>query len=70
MEFKRFLLLAYCLAYCWSGREVKSELVHQWAELDFVFPSSAARQAALDKQYYVRGNSVPIDVDVYYSYGW
>ncbi|CAH0719372.1 unnamed protein product, partial [Brenthis ino] len=65
---ERFFLLSYCLACCWPGLVAKSSLrvVKEWPELDFVFPSDADRQVAIDKRYYVPGNSVPIDVDVHH----
>lgn len=47
----------------------KLRTVRQWAELDFQFPSEAARQDALAKRYYVPGYSVPIDVDVEHRRG-
>lgn len=63
---ERFFLLSYCLACCWPGLSAKTGLriVRQWAELDFVFPSEAVQHIAIDKQYFIKGNSVPIDVDV------
>ncbi|XP_026725264.1 major royal jelly protein 1-like isoform X1 [Trichoplusia ni] len=68
---ERFFLLSYCLACCWPGLGAKSELrvVRQWAVLDFNFPSEEARTEALEKQYFVPGNSVPIDVDVHHRQG-
>ncbi|CAG4979942.1 unnamed protein product [Colias eurytheme] len=65
---QRFFLLSYCLACCWPGIRAKTGLriVRQWAELDFEFPSEAVRQIAAERQFYVPGNSVPIDVDVQY----
>ncbi|XP_073945288.1 major royal jelly protein 9-like isoform X2 [Choristoneura fumiferana] len=74
--FERFFLLSYCLACCWPQLQVSGEgdrtnlrIVRQWAELDFQFPSEAARQDALAKRFYVPGNSVPIDVDVQHRRG-
>lgn len=68
---ERFFLLSYCLACCWPGLGAKSDLriVKQWAELDFVFPSQAAQRIALERNYFIRGNSVPIDVDVNHREG-
>nr|XP_021189334.2 protein yellow isoform X1 [Helicoverpa armigera] len=68
---ERFFLLSYCLACCWPGLGAKSDLrvVRQWPELQFVFPSEDAMQAAIEKRYYVPGNSVPIDVDVHHRQG-
>ncbi|XP_050667032.1 protein yellow-like isoform X2 [Leptidea sinapis] len=65
---ERFFLLSYCLSCCWPAFGARSGLriVRQWPELQFAFPSEALRQIAMEKQYYVPGNSVPIDVDVYH----
>ncbi|CAH2037590.1 unnamed protein product, partial [Iphiclides podalirius] len=66
-----FFLLAYCLACCYPGLGASSQLrvVRQWAELDFVFPSEEAKQSAIEKNYYIPGSSVPIDVDVQHRQG-
>ncbi|CAK1596073.1 unnamed protein product [Parnassius mnemosyne] len=68
---ERFFLLSYCLACCWPGLVARSQLrvVRQWAELDFVFPSEETKSLAIQKRYYVPGNSVPIDVDVQHRQG-
>ncbi|XP_068631544.1 dopaminechrome tautomerase-like isoform X1 [Battus philenor] len=68
---ERFFLLAYCIACCWSGLGAKAQLrvVRQWSELDYVFPNDEARQTAVEKQYYVPGNAVPIDVEVHHRRG-
>lgn len=42
-------------------------LLSQWKELEFEFPTPELRQYAISNGQYVRGNSVPIDVDVDYS---
>lgn len=41
--------------------------VAEWGSLDYVFPSSSVRQAALSSGQFVPGNGVPIDVDVDYK---
>ncbi|XP_075973485.1 major royal jelly protein 9-like isoform X2 [Anticarsia gemmatalis] len=68
---ERFFLLSYCLACCWPGLGAKSDLrvVRQWAELEFVFPSEDDMRKAIENNYYVPGNSVPIDVDVHHRQG-
>lgn len=68
---ERFFLLSYCLACCWPGLGAKSDLrvVRQWPELEFVFPNEEAKQRAIEKRFYVPGNSVPIDVDVHHRKG-
>ncbi|CAH0667385.1 unnamed protein product [Chilo suppressalis] len=65
---ERFFLLTYCLACCWPGLGARTDLrvVRQWSELEFAFPSDEARLSAMQQDYYVPGNSVPIDVDVHH----
>ncbi|XP_014367700.2 protein yellow isoform X1 [Papilio machaon] len=68
---ERFFLLSYCIACCWQGLHAQNQfrVVRQWAELDFVYPSEEAKQRAARENYYVRGNSVPIDVEVHHRKG-
>lgn len=68
---ERFFLLSYCIACCWQGLHGQNQLrvVRQWAEMDFVYPSEEAKQRAARENYYVRGNSVPIDVEVHHRKG-
>ncbi|XP_039753932.1 protein yellow-like isoform X2 [Pararge aegeria] len=68
---ERFFLLSYCLACCWPvfGARNSMRIVKQWSDLPYKYPSAEAEQLALDKRYYVRGNSVPIDVDVQHRSG-
>uniref|UniRef100_A0A336LSP6 CSON003511 protein n=1 Tax=Culicoides sonorensis TaxID=179676 RepID=A0A336LSP6_CULSO len=42
-------------------------LITQWNEMQFVFPTTDHRQLAVFQGKYVRGNSVPLDVDLDYS---
>lgn len=42
-------------------------VVSEWKELEYEFPSSEAKQAAIDSDVYIPGNGVPIDVAVHYS---
>lgn len=41
--------------------------VYQWNQLEFDYPSSAARQAAILEKTYEPGHPAPIDVDVHYA---
>lgn len=41
-------------------------LVAEWKEAEFEFPSPAVRDAAIAAGEYIRGNALPIDVDVDY----
>lgn len=41
-------------------------LVNFWSNLEFGFPTQQARSQAVNEGKYVVGNSIPIDVDVYY----
>ncbi|KAL0841218.1 hypothetical protein ABMA28_014953 [Loxostege sticticalis] len=68
---ERFFLLTYCLACCWPGLGAKNDLrvVRQWSEMEFNYPDETYRQYAAQRRYYVRGNSVPIDVDVHHRQG-
>lgn len=63
---ERFFLLTWCLACCWPGLGANLRLIRQWKELEFEYPNEAARALASEKRFYVRGNSVPIDVEVQY----
>ena len=67
-----FLLLTFLLtsqlAGHASGQQGHSlKLLSEWKELEYEFPSQQAKQAALRTGEYVRGNGVPIDVDIDYS---
>jgi len=42
-------------------------LVAEWKELEFSFPSQEVRNAAIASGDYIRGNALPIDVDVDYK---
>lgn len=43
------------------------KIVSEWGSLDYVFPRSDIREAAIRNQQFVQGNGVPIDVDVDYQ---
>ncbi|KAJ2946022.1 hypothetical protein O0L34_g4942 [Tuta absoluta] len=70
---ERFFLLAYFLACCSPALQVGAasnlQVLRQWPELMFVFPSQLDRENAFNKKFYVPGNSVPIDVDVQHRQG-
>lgn len=63
-----FIIALYC---CYINNQKiyaqKSLLsIYEWKELEFGFPSAAEEQSAIIRGTYIRGNSVPIDVDVDY----
>lgn len=57
------LLVAFESVFC----ESKLKLVREWKEMEFMFPDDNSRLDAETRKHYTRGESVPIDVDVYYS---
>lgn len=42
---------------------------YNWKYLDFQFPTQAARDSAIYNRQYIKGNSFPIDIDVYNNGG-
>lgn len=40
---------------------------YNWKYLDFQFPNAATRDYAIRTGTYIKGNSFPIDIDVYYG---
>lgn len=42
-------------------------LLAEWKEIEYEFPSAEVRQLALDRQEYVPGNGVSIDMDIDYG---
>lgn len=42
-------------------------LEYNWKYLEFQFPDQYTRDRAIQTGQYIRGNSFPIDVDVYYG---
>lgn len=65
------LLFVFALTLQQSYQQHHSQLknlrlVGEWKELEFAFPSAAVRSASIANGEYVRGASLPIDVDVDY----
>lgn len=50
-----------------SGQTVNLYPQYSWKYLDFQFPNAAARDSAIKNRQYIKGNSFPIDIDVYYG---
>lgn len=42
-------------------------VIAQWKEMEFAFPTAEHRHLAVMQGKYIRGNSVPIDMDLDYS---
>ncbi|CAD7090714.1 unnamed protein product [Hermetia illucens] len=59
-----FSLFLTVLSVCVANRDLR--VVVEWKEMEFSFPTEADRSQAIKDGRYVRGNSVPIDVDVHY----
>lgn len=60
-------ILIYTFLISFINADNKLRLVKEWKEFDFEFPDEAARLYAESKNHFTRGESVPIDIDVYYS---
>lgn len=41
------------------------EVIYEWKDMEFVFPSPSARDVLLKTGSYIPGNSYPIDVDAW-----
>ncbi len=39
----------------------------EWKQLDFDFPTAEMRNESISDKSFIPGNSVPVDVDVYYG---
>lgn len=62
-----FLLKAFFI--CCQQR-LDLDLVREWKQLDFDFPSSLVREDAIRKGNFIQQNAVPIDVDIDYQGKW
>lgn len=63
----KYLLLVFALHFAGVLCQITSMyLVQSWKQIDFVFPSSAVRNAAILDGTFVAANILPIDVDVDY----
>ena len=58
------LLLVLSESFCSRPKDL--EVIHQWRDLEFKFATNFERQYAINNGLYVKGNGVPIDVDVDY----
>lgn len=63
----KYLLLVFALHFAGVFCQTTSMyLMQSWKQIDFVFPSSSERNAALQNKLFVPANVVPIDVGVDY----
>ena len=65
MEAIAFLLLA-CLAVGGHAQNNPLSMFAEWKEMEFEFPDDYTRQNLIRTGQYIRGSSVPIDVDIDY----
>lgn len=80
--FDMFVLITICLsiiAITIAGNVTKFEtryglaqksglnLVFQWNELDWDYPTQRDREIAIERREFIPGQLTPIDTDVYYS---
>lgn len=64
-EIKSIFLLILTTFVANAAAQKNLYLQYQWKYLDFQFPSAAIRDAAIRNRVYIKGNSFPIDIDVY-----
>lgn len=60
-------ILTYIFIIASINADNKLRLVQEWKEFDFQFPDEAAKLDAESKNHFTRGESVPIDIDVFYN---
>ncbi|XP_072393941.1 dopaminechrome tautomerase-like isoform X2 [Diabrotica undecimpunctata] len=64
------LLLTICLSQTFSGAvsplSDKFRIWYQFKQLDFEYPTAAARKSDIDARVFIPGKPAPIDTDVYY----
>lgn len=58
------LLLKLTISNC---QRLDLEVLRDWKQLDFAFPSAAARSEAITKKLFVAANAFPIDVEPDYQ---
>lgn len=65
----KYLLIVFALhlagVFC-QTTSTSMFLMQSWKQMDFIFPSTSERNAALQSKTFVPANVVPIDVDVDY----
>lgn len=62
-----FCIISFSSAQLWSQPTLSP--ISVWSKLEFAFPTQQAQSQAINEGKYVEGNSIPIDVDVYYRTG-
>lgn len=62
----KFLLLSCVVLICAFGVEAKKlDEKYSWKELEFSWPSEAAKQEAITNGKYVQKNNLPLGVEVW-----
>jgi hypothetical protein len=60
------ILLLICLESTNPTRGARLlEVIYEWKDMEFAFPSPSARDVLLKTKAYIPGNSYPIDVDAW-----
>ena len=60
------ILLLMCLGPANpTGAAKLLEVIYEWKEMEFAFPSASARDVLIKTRAYIPGNSYPIDVDAW-----
>ena len=60
------ILLLMCLEPTNPTRAARLlEVLYEWKDMEFAFPSPSARNVLLKTRAYIPGNSYPIDVDAW-----
>jgi len=60
------ILLLMCLGPAYPMRAARLlEVIYEWKDVEFAFPSPSARDVLTKTRAYIPGNSYPIDVDAW-----
>ncbi|KAJ9577614.1 hypothetical protein L9F63_005801, partial [Diploptera punctata] len=59
------LLLMFLGTSCPSRAARLLDVLFEWKEMEYAFPSPSARDVLVKTRAYIPGNSIPIDVDVW-----
>lgn len=65
----RILVFFACVSAIFGQRRPELNIIREWRQMDFNFPSSSERANAISKGLFIPSNVVPIDVDVDYQGG-
>lgn len=61
------LLVALLSAHAHRASLKNLNLISEWKDIEFSFPSPSHRQEAIENGHYMPGRSLPIDVDIHYG---